>query len=391
MEAASLQSDPARAANDQRSRLSHLIAEHKLEGLLISTEKDIYYLTGFVGHDSLLLVFADGTAAIVTDPRYDEFLNPWRGMEQLEIVMGVRHRLEESIAQLAKSRTVQQLGVQAESMTLTRRAALAKHIGGDAIIETSGLVASLRMKKDAGEIALIERAVEIQQQAINAALAKLRAGMTELQFCAELEYEMKMRGSFAPSFETMIASGAGSSVIHYQTSGKTIGEGPLMVDWGAVVDGYHSDMTRTFSIGPMSPKMREIYGIVLDAQLAAIDAIKPGKTCAEIDEVARRIIRDAGYGEHFGHGLGHGLGMDVHEPPYFNELQTDVVLEPGMVMTVEPGIYLPEIGGVRIEDDVLVTDSGCRVLCSYPKDLGSAVIEFVERSRTGEIPARSSS
>jgi Xaa-Pro aminopeptidase len=136
-------------------------------------------------------------------------------------------------------------------------------------------------------------------------------------------------------------------------------------------------MTRTFSVGKPSPRMRELYDIVLEAQLAAIAAIRPGRTCAEIDSVARNIITAAGYGEQFAHGLGHGIGLDIHEPPFFNQTSTpEVALAPGMVMTVEPGIYLPGVGGVRIEDDILVTDGGCRVLTSFPKQPSDAVIEF---------------
>ena len=164
--------------------------------------------------------------------------------------------------------------------------------------------------------------------------------------------------------------------------------GTLLIDWGAVVDGYCSDMTRTFGVGTLPEKVRELYDVVLDAQLSAIDACAPGRVCAEIDALARGIIERAGYGEHFGHGLGHGLGLDIHEDPYFNDLETEVVLEPGMVMTVEPGIYLPGVGGVRIEDDVLITDVGCRVLTDFPKDPDAAVIDAAgARSGRGGHPS----
>ncbi|MCA9784851.1 MAG: M24 family metallopeptidase, partial [Candidatus Cloacimonetes bacterium] len=160
----------------------------------------------------------------------------------------------------------------------------------------------------------------------------------------------------------------------------TTGDAPLepgvvLFDWGATVAGYNSDMTRTVGLGRLPEKIREIYAIVLDAQLAAIDAIAPGLTCASIDAVARHVITRAGYGEYFGHGLGHGLGLEVHEGPYFNNLSTDIRLEPGMVMTVEPGIYLPGDGGVRIEDDIVVTESGCRLLSDYSKRLDEAIID----------------
>jgi Xaa-Pro aminopeptidase len=349
-------------------RMRDALHAARVDALLISHETDIRYLTGFVGHDSLLLISSDG-AVIISDPRYDEFLNPWRESDIADVVMGTRHRLMETVARLCGQSNAKRLGLQAEHVTLHQRATIADAVGEQAIVETTGIVGLMRMRKDELEIDTIRKAIDIQQRALDAALERLEIGMTELQFCATLEYEMKMRGAFGPSFDPIIASGANGSVIHHMTGDTPIQPGSLLIDWGAKVDGYSSDMTRTIGIGQMPEKVKEIYQIVLDAQLAAIGACAPGKVCAEIDAVARKIITDAGYGEYFGHGLGHGLGMDTHESPYFNNLQTDIELEPGMVMTVEPGIYLPGIGGVRIEDDVLITDSGCEVLGNWPKEL----------------------
>lgn len=359
------------------SNLRSAMQQQGIDGLLISGENDIYYLTGFIGHDSVLLV-TDDRACIISDPRYDEYLNPWRNLPLTEVVMGQRHRLEDSVSQIAKSIGLRTLGFQAEQLTVANRDKLQAALSDLELKSTTGLIAQLRMRKDAIEIAAMERAIEIQQHALTAALQQLQLAMTELEFCAILEYEMKKRGSFKPSFETMVAAGPNSSIIHHVTGTNTIQPGVLLIDWGAKFDGYSSDLTRTLSIGPdgMPPKIREVYDIVLEAQLAAIDACAPGKTCAEIDAVARTIITNAGYGEHFGHGLGHGIGLDTHEPPFFNNLQTDVLLEPNMVMTVEPGIYLPGIGGVRIEDDVLITESGVRVLSNWPKNLDSIMFEI---------------
>jgi Xaa-Pro aminopeptidase len=350
--------------------LQREFAASKLDALLVSCETDILYLTGFVGHDSLLLVTAGG-AAVISAPRYDEFLNPWRNAGALEVVMGKRHRLAETVKSICTAKGIRRLGIQAEHVTIAGRESLAATIGNDRLIDTKGLVKSLRRRKDELEIATIERALTIQQAALDATIARFQPGMTERQFSAVLEYEMKSRGADGASFTPIIGAGANSSIIHHATGNTTIQHGVLLVDWGAMIDGYNGDLTRTFAVGGIDnlpKKIREIYPIVLEAQLAAIDAIAPGKVCAEIDAVARSIITKAGYGEFFGHGLGHGLGMDVHEPPFFNDLETTTALEPGMVMTVEPGIYLPGIGGVRIEDDVLVTNTGCRVLSNYPKD-----------------------
>jgi Xaa-Pro aminopeptidase len=371
---AAIRPELARACAARLASLRLSLAGSKLDGLLVSGEHDILYLTGFVGHDSLLLV-TPADAVIICDPRYDEFLDPWRHCSFATVVMGTRHRLEVALAERCRQLRVRRLGIQAEQVVVARHARLRASLAEVELMETIGLVSTLRMRKDAMEVAAIERALHVQQQSLRAALRQLTAGMTEQQFCAVLEFEMKSRGSMRSGFDPIIAAGPNSSVPHHATGSTRIDESVLLVDWGAVSDGYCGDLTRTFVLGTVPPKIREIYPIVLEAQLAAIDAIAPGKVCAEIDEVARRVIRDAGYGEQFAHGLGHGLGIDVHEEPYFNNLATETVLVPGMVMTVEPGIYIPGVGGVRIEDDIVVTDRGCRVLSDFPKDLDSAVIE----------------
>ncbi len=360
------------ACQERRNRLRGDMQRAGIDALLVSHPTDIRYLTAFVGDDSLLLVGAEaGDAVIISDARYDEFLQPWRTCAT--VVIGVRHQLPRSVREVCDRRGVRTLGIQAERVSVAGRKALAAALGRD-VTDTEGLVGRLRMRKDEIEIRAIERAIAIHQEALPPALERLAPGMTELELCAAIEYEMKIRGASGPSFATMVASGPRSSVIHYSTSVKPIGPGVLLIDWGAVVDGYCSDMTRTFAVGRMPKKIAEMYRIVAEAQQAAIDAMGPGRACAEMDGVARRIIEAAGYGEHFTHGLGHGVGLNIHEEPFFNAQSTQV-LEPGMVMTVEPGIYVPGVGGVRIEDDVLITDRGCRVLTSFPKDPGSAVLE----------------
>lgn len=368
---------PDRTAAACRGRLDRLrgaLSDHKVPALLVSYPTDIRYLTGFGGEDSLLCVWPDG-AAIISDPRHEEFLEPWARSGLTEVVMGTRHRLEPSVGELAGRAGLKRLGLQADHLTVARRRRLEEALSSVEVVDTEGVVGTLRLTKDQVEVAAIERAATIQQEALSAALGRLEIGMTELEFCARLEYEMKARGASGPSFATMVATGPRSSVIHHQTGAAPIGAGALLVDWGAVVEGYCSDMTRTFAVRNVPAKIREIYHIVYDAQQEAIAACEPGRTCAAVDAVARRLITSAGYGEQFSHGLGHGLGLEIHEEPYFNDLATDVVLAPGMVMTVEPGIYLPGVGGVRIEDDVLITERGCRVLTDFPKDLDSAVLE----------------
>jgi Xaa-Pro aminopeptidase len=359
------------ACTGRLTRLREAFARAGIDALLVSFPTDIRYLTGFSGEDSLLLVDAD-RARIISDTRHREHLGAWDDTAAFEVVMGTRHRLEETVAFLAGG--IGRLGLQAEHVSVLARRRYAEAVGGPTIVDTDSILAHLRRRKDAVEVAAIEQAIGIQQAALTAALEGLRIGMTELEFCALLEYEMKARGGSGASFNTIIGSGPNSAIIHHEPGARPIEAGALLVDWGTRVDGYCSDMTRTFGVGEMPAKIAEIYPIVLEAQLAAIDACRPGRTCSEIDAVARDVIVRAGYGDRFEHGLGHGVGLEIHEGPYFNDLETTTLLEPGMVMTVEPGIYLPGVGGVRIEDDVLITDDGCRVLSSHPKGLETATV-----------------
>lgn len=362
------------ACMTRQSKLRQVMNDRNLDGLLVSFDRDIQYLTNFVGDDTFVLIRHDAVE-IITDSRFQTALVPWSGSGIGEPVMGIRHRLANTIKSICDTNGIARLGIQAEHLTLAGSSVLTQALGDERVVNTTNLVPNLRMRKDDLEISLIEKALRIQEEALRRALPKLSPGMTENEFFATLEYETKCLGASGSSFPPIIAFGANSALPHHEASDTLIGEGVLLVDWGARTDWYCGDLTRTYGVGHMPEKIREIYTIVLDAQVAAIEACGPGKICADIDAVARKIITDAGYGEYFGHGLGHSMGIEVHEAPYFNDLQTDIALEPGMVMTVEPGIYLPGIGGVRIEDDVLITEDGHRVLSDFPKDLDSAVIE----------------
>jgi Xaa-Pro aminopeptidase len=364
------------ACSARNERLRAAMAEHELDAMLVGHDRDIQYLTNFVGDDTYVMVRRDGSE-ILTDTRYEHALNAWKGTGIAEPYMATRHRLPDSVAARCSAHGIKRLGIQADQMTIAAGKSLATALSGVDVFETTGIVGTLRMCKDALEVSLIEQASRIQEEALRRTLNKLQIGMTENELFAELHYQMKCLGAMEASFNSIIGSGPGSALPHYETGDQPITEGVLLIDWGARYQWYCSDLTRTFGVGSMPAKIREIYTIVLESQMAAIDACEPGKTCASIDGVARKVITDAGYGEYFTHGLGHGLGIEVHENPYFNDLQTDVILAPGMVMTVEPGIYLPGVGGVRIEDDILITENGSRVLSDYPKDLDSAIIEPV--------------
>lgn len=356
--------------DDRLARLRGLLKAGRLDALLITSPNDIRYLTGFSGEASAMMV-TPRSMFVISDFRFQEELEPVRRRAEVIIRKG---SMPEAQAELVRKIRPRRLAVQADVMTAQARAELAGAVGSSRLRDTVGLMAGLRMKKDASEIAAIARGAKIQQEAMRALISTIRAGQTERAIAARLEFEMKQRGADGTSFDTIVAAKANGSKPHYRPGGQKVAKGrPLLIDWGARAGGYCSDMTRTFCIGSWPRTMREIYEIVLAAHLAAIDAAKPGMTCGDLDGIARRIIEKAGYGKQFGHGLGHGLGLDIHEGPrLFTNVRT--VLEPGMVITIEPGIYLPGIGGVRIEDDILITDRGARNLCSLPKDLKWATL-----------------
>jgi Xaa-Pro aminopeptidase len=234
---------------------------------------------------------------------------------------------------------------------------------------TDNLIIELRHIKDAHEIAILEGAIAAAEGAFTAMRSQIRPGMTESEIAGRLGFEMRKRGALNSSFDSIVAVGPNGSLPHYRPTDVKLGSATsLLVDWGALYQNYCSDLTRVLFFGAPSSKMREIYEITLEAQMAAIAAIKPGKKARAIDKIARDIITKAGYGKNYGHGLGHGIGRDIHETIAFNKI-SKITLKPGMVLTVEPGIYLPGIGGVRIEDDILVTETGCRVLTKLPKSL----------------------
>ncbi len=355
---------------DRLRRLRASLKRQRFDGVLITYPNDIRYLTGFGGEASAAFVTAK-ELVVVSDFRFQEELESLRGRAEVVIRKGA---MPEAQAQVFKRLRLRAAAVQSEHLGVRTRSELAKGVGASRLRDSVGVMSSLRLVKDASEVALIARGVKVQQEALLATLPTIRSGQTEREIAARLEYEMKCRGADGLSFETIVAAKANGSKPHYRPGTEKTAKGrPLLIDWGARVDGYCSDMTRTFSLGSWPRKMKEIYEVVLEAHLAAIDAVKPGMTCSELDGVARGIITKAGYGKEFGHGLGHGIGLDIHEGPRLFTTTT-TALEVGMVITIEPGVYLPGVGGVRIEDDILVTDRGARNLCSLPKGLEWATL-----------------
>jgi len=360
---------------DKSERLSTLrnrIRQWDVAALLITHSADIRYLTGFIGDDSWLLVPARGQrATVISDFRYQEQIK--REAPQVTAIMR-GSSLEDELAKIADRRRYKKVAVQADYVSLATRKRIGQKIGSRRLVHVEDGMLGQRAVKDSEEVKSIRRAVAITQKAFLSTIKQLRSGQREFEVAALLEYEMRRIGADGRAFATIIAADANASLPHAVPGNTKIKNGGIVLfDWGAVVDGYCADLTRVVALGAMKPILRQIYQIVLDAHDAAISQVKPGKRFKDIDRVARDLIASAGYGKQFGHSLGHGIGLQIHEQPVLSERSMGC-MQPGHVFTVEPGIYLPGIGGIRIESDVLVTENGHQVLSQLPKDLQSAII-----------------
>ncbi len=341
--------------------------------MLLTSPHNVRYCSGFTGEDSFLLV-GRRWVRLLTDGRFAEQAR----IECPHVKAIVRAgRMVDTVRDALAGRKVRFLGIEGDSMTVALRARLEKALGGVRIKPLSGEVESLRQVKDAGELAAIRRAVRTAEKAFRALVAggaRNFIGRSERRIAAELEYQMRLAGASAASFETIVAAGAHSALPHYRPGGTKIRRGDaVLIDFGAVVDGYCSDLTRVVFVGTIPPKFARIYEIVRLGQAAGIKAVRPGATCGSVDAAARAVISDAGYGEAFAHGLGHGLGLEVHEGPSLGRAVKQR-LRAGMVVTVEPGIYLPGVGGVRIEDDVAVTGDGAEKLSTLSRRIEDMVL-----------------
>ncbi|MEM1109586.1 MAG: Xaa-Pro peptidase family protein [Planctomycetota bacterium] len=343
------------------------------DALLITNPIDTRYLTGFVGDDSWTLIPAKrGQPIVLSDSRFEEQIK----QEAPHVTAVMRKKsLAEELDKLTDRRNLRQIAVQCSHLTLAQYDAIGKKLGKRRLHAfDDGLLEQRAIKTD-DEVRLIKKAGKIQQEAFVELLDFIEPGQRESEVAAFLEYRIRALGADGVSFPSIVAADANAALPHAIPGSRKLKKGGIvLIDWGAKHKGYCSDMTRVIGLGGMKPKMREIYRVCLDAQLAGIDAVRPGVKLTDVDAAARKVIDDAGYGDYFGHGLGHGIGLDIHEAPRLSPLAGNGVLEPGHVVTVEPGIYLPGIGGVRIEDDVLVTPRKHRVLTDLPKSLESAII-----------------
>lgn len=332
------------------------------EAAFISSYPNIFYYSGFTSEDAYLLISHD-KQILVTDSRYT--IQAHEQAPDFEIV-----NITKGFNEIFKLIDANYIGYEEEVLTVKQyRDFRSKTTDRQELVEMQKKLTSLRKIKDENEIQKIAEAEKIGDAAFKYVLDKIRPGVTEREIALELEFFMKREGATALSFETIAASGKRSAMPHGAASDKVIEKGDfLTLDFGCVFEGYCSDMTRTVAVGNVNDTQREIYDVVLKAQKAALEAIKAGVECNAVDAVARNIIKDAGYGENFGHGLGHSVGIEIHEMPSFSP-KCNEKLKPGHIMTVEPGIYIEDFGGVRIEDLVLVTEDGIRNLTSSPKEL----------------------
>ncbi|MGF9710937.1 M24 family metallopeptidase [Paenibacillus naphthalenovorans] len=346
-------------------RLRSLMQEQGLQALLITNATNRMYMTGFTGSSGYVLITED-RAILLTDFRYmTQAPQQAVGYEVIEHAPKAMETVKELLAHAGLTK----LGFEQNDMTYGVYQACAGILGGVELIPTDSVVETLRMVKDEGELAVMQEAAELADRTFEYILGILKPGMKELDIALEIEMYVRAHGAASTSFETIVASGERSALPHGKASKKVIGTNEFVkLDFGAYYKGYCSDITRTVVLGKPTDKHREIYNIVLEAQLEALDRIRPGMTGREADAVARDVIKRYGYGDLFGHGTGHGLGMEIHEAPRLS-ITGDTVLAPGMTVTVEPGIYIPGFGGVRIEDDIVITDTGNRRLTQSSKDL----------------------
>jgi Xaa-Pro aminopeptidase len=345
-------------------RLRERLEAAGCDALLVTNLANIRYLTGFTGSAAFLLV--GQSTLFTTDGRYGDQSSEELGAAGVEAETAIGRRGEQ-IEALEKPAKGLRVGVEAENLTMALKEEF--ECVGSRLVPTAGVVEGLRRVKDAGELARIEAAADIADVALAQLKERLASGVTEAQFALELDFEMRQRGADGVSFETIVASGPNGALPHARPSDRLIEAGDVVViDFGALVDGYHSDMTRTFSIGPpASAELVDVSDAVLVAQRAGVRALKPGVSCSEVDAACRDSLELAGYGSVFLHPTGHGVGLDIHEAPAVAAGSADI-LEEGVVVTVEPGAYLTGVGGVRIEDSLVITATGARALTKSTKD-----------------------
>jgi Xaa-Pro aminopeptidase len=354
----------------RQRRLAANVERAKAGALLVTQMANVRYLCGFTGSSGVLLIFASGRTSkpvLYTDGRYTQ--QAAEEVQGARVVVGKRPALIEAARHLLRRR-VGVAAFEADQLSYNAYKQLQQLLAGKARLKpVSGMVEGLRLTKEPEEIEQIRASVLLAASLFPTALSAIRPGMSESLVAGEMELQARRAGAEKMSFDSIVAGGARSALPHGRASSQPIPDkGFIILDWGVILAGYCSDMTRTVHVGPVSLAHRRMYQAVREAQAASIEAVCPGATGGEVDRAARKILGKAGFEAYFTHSTGHGVGLEVHEPPRIARGQTQK-LTPGMVVTIEPGIYIPEEGGVRIEDMVLVTESGREVLTPTTKDL----------------------
>ncbi|MDN3018235.1 Xaa-Pro peptidase family protein [Paenibacillus sp. BSR1-1] len=360
--------------NQRLEKLQTWMKENDIEVSFLTSSENVFYLSGYYTnpHERLLalVVFQEQEPFLVCpamevhDARrsgweheiigFSDIENPWE-----KVLIAINKRIN----------AVAKVAIEKEHMNVERYEHLSRLFPRAAYVSAEEKLRILRMVKDAKELKIIEEACALADYAIEVGVSEIKEGRTELEVLNAVEYALKQKGVTEMSFATMVLTGANAASPHGNPGTTKIQKGDLVLfDLGVVVDRYCSDITRTVAFGDINDKQKEIYDTVLKAQLAAVEASKPGVSAAEVDLTARKIIADAGYGEYFPHRLGHGLGISVHEYPSLTETN-QLIIEEGMVYTIEPGIYVPNVAGVRIEDDLFIGADGAKVLTKFPKEL----------------------
>ncbi len=350
---------------NRRSRLIPFFEENGLDAILCTDMNNIRYLSGFTGSEAALLL-ARERSWFLCDSRYTE-----QAREEVvcdEVVECGAARLD-AIADITRVQNLCRLGFEASHLTVAIYRRMVEKLPGITLVELGSELDGIRTAKDSAEIEQLAAVAVLSSHAFRAITHLITPGVMELDIAMALELEMRRRGADGKAFDFIVASGERGAMPHGRASEKLIQAGDMItIDFGASKNGYHSDETVTVACGEPGERAREIYAIVKEAHDRAIAAVKPGISCRELDLVARSYIGESGYGDYFGHGLGHGVGLEIHEQPTLSPRSSAPLLE-GSVITIEPGIYLPGFGGVRIEDTVVVTADGCRLLTQVAKKL----------------------
>lgn len=345
-------------------KLRALMKQELIDAYLITSPANLRYMTNFTGTAGIAVITWE-KAFFLTDFRYME-----QAGEQVQGMTILQHQgdLVAALLQLMESEAINVLGFEDAFMTYSDYSVFEEEIDAE-LAPASGLIEQLREQKDTAEVAIIEKACAIADEGFEHILKMIRPGMTEIEVANQLDFFMRSLGASGTSFETIVASGVRSALPHGIASEKIIEQGELItLDFGCVYQGYVSDITRTFALGDPGTQLKDIYQVVLTAQEKVMEAAQAGVTGAQLDTIARRVITEAGYGEAFGHSTGHGIGLEIHEGPNISQ-SNEAPLKVGNVITDEPGIYLTGLGGVRIEDDLLILAEGNRTLTHAPKEL----------------------